>query len=165
MGAHRAGQGGAGQPRPGGVLGAVGGGGSQGAGSPPAGGREAGSHLQLGPRDPSPDPAENDAAAGRPGAPADRRRFARWPMVKLPDEVRPRGRDMSAGEAIGVLAMAYGTAAGPDDIERYYTDIRGGRPPQPEQLEELRARYSAIGNRFPLLGTTRRQAEGMVREL
>ena len=23
---------------------------------------------------------------------------------------------------IGVLVMAYGTAAGPDDIERYYTD-------------------------------------------
>ena len=30
---------------------------------------------------------------------------------------------------IGVLVMAYGTADGPDDIERYYTDIRGGRPP------------------------------------
>ena len=28
---------------------------------------------------------------------------------------------------IGVLVMAYGTASGPDDIERYYTDIRGGR--------------------------------------
>ena len=23
-----------------------------------------------------------------------------------------------------ILVMAYGTAAGPDDIERYYTDIR-----------------------------------------
>jgi hypothetical protein len=22
--------------------------------------------------------------------------------------------------------MAYGTAAGPDDVERYFTDIRGG---------------------------------------
>ena len=33
---------------------------------------------------------------------------------------------------IGVLVMAYGTASGPDDIERYYTDIRGRparRPP------------------------------------
>jgi ferrochelatase len=57
--------------------------------------------------------------------------------------------------------MAYGTAAGPDDIERYYTDIRGGRPPAPEHLEELRFRYRAIGNRFPLLDITRAQAEGL----
>jgi ferrochelatase len=66
---------------------------------------------------------------------------------------------------IGVLVMAYGTAAGPEDIERYYTDIRGGRAPSPEHLEELKARYAAIGNRFPLLETTRRQAEGLEREL
>ena len=56
---------------------------------------------------------------------------------------------------IGVLVMAYGTADGPDDIERYYTDIRGGRAPSPEHLEELRGRYAAIGNRFPLLAITR----------
>ena len=61
--------------------------------------------------------------------------------------------------------MAYGTAAGPDDIERYYTDIRGGRPPSPELLEDLRARYAAIGNRFPLLEITRRQAVALEREL
>jgi protoporphyrin/coproporphyrin ferrochelatase len=66
---------------------------------------------------------------------------------------------------IGILAMAYGTAAGPDDIERYYTDIRGGRAPSPEHLEELKSRYAAIGNRFPLLETTRRQAEGLERML
>jgi protoporphyrin/coproporphyrin ferrochelatase len=62
----------------------------------------------------------------------------------------------------GVLVMAYGTANGPDDIERYYTDIRGGRPPTPEHLEELTERYAAIGNRFPLLDITRAQAEGLV---
>lgn len=66
---------------------------------------------------------------------------------------------------IGVLVMAYGTASGPEDIERYYTDIRGGRPPTPEHLEELKARYVAIGNRFPLAGITRQQAEGIEREL
>jgi ferrochelatase len=66
---------------------------------------------------------------------------------------------------IGVLVMAYGTADGPHDIERYYTDIRGGRPPAPEQLEELRERYAAIGNRFPLMDTTRQQAEGLEQAL
>jgi protoporphyrin/coproporphyrin ferrochelatase len=65
----------------------------------------------------------------------------------------------------GVLVMAYGTASGPDDIERYYTDIRGGRTPSPEHLEELRGRYAAIGNRFPLLDTTTAQANGIVERL
>ena len=66
---------------------------------------------------------------------------------------------------IGVLVMAYGTASGPEDIERYYTDIRGGRAPSPEHLADLRARYEAIGNVFPLLDTTRVQAEGLVARL
>ena len=66
---------------------------------------------------------------------------------------------------IGVLCMAYGTAAGTDDVERYYTDIRGGRAPSPEHLAELRARYEAIGNRFPLLDVTRQQAAGLERAL
>jgi ferrochelatase len=68
-------------------------------------------------------------------------------------------------EQVGVLVMAYGTASGPEDIERYYTDIRGGRPPSPEHLAELRERYETIGNRFPLLDVTRQQAEGIEREL
>src|SRR5213592_2603390 len=62
---------------------------------------------------------------------------------------------------VGVLVMAYGTAEGPDDIERYYTDIRGGRAPSAEHLEELRSRYAAIGNRFPLLEITEAQARGL----
>ena len=66
---------------------------------------------------------------------------------------------------IGVLVMAYGTANGPEDIERYYTDIRGGRAPSPAHLADLRARYEAIGNVFPLLDTTRLQAEGLVARL
>ncbi|HJP65393.1 MAG TPA: ferrochelatase [Actinomycetota bacterium] len=66
-----------------------------------------------------------------------------------------------SADPVGLLVMAYGTASGPDDIERYYTDIRGGRPPTAEHLEELRARYAAIGNRFPLLEMTRRQAAGL----
>ena len=66
---------------------------------------------------------------------------------------------------IGVLVMAYGTASGPDDIERYYTDIRGGRTPSHEHLQALKDRYAAIGNVFPLLEITRAQAEGIVERL
>jgi ferrochelatase len=66
---------------------------------------------------------------------------------------------------VGVLVMAYGSASGPDDVERYYTDIRGGRPPSPEHLAELLERYAAIGNRYPLLDITRAQAAGLERSL
>jgi ferrochelatase len=72
---------------------------------------------------------------------------------------------VGADGPIGVLVMAYGTAGGPDDVERYYTDIRGGRAPSPEHLEELRGRYAAIGNRFPLLEITRAQAAAIEAEL
>jgi len=68
-------------------------------------------------------------------------------------------------DPIGVLVMAYGSASGPEDVERYYTDIRGGRPPSPEHLAALRDRYAAIGNRFPLLDITERQAAGLEAEL
>ncbi len=61
----------------------------------------------------------------------------------------------------GVLVMAYGTPRSLDDVERYYTDIRHGRPPAPELLEELTARYRAIGGRSPLLEITRSQANGI----
>jgi len=50
----------------------------------------------------------------------------------------------------GVVVMAYGTPATLDDIEAYYTHIRRGRPPTPEQVDELRSRYEAIGGLSPL---------------
>jgi protoporphyrin/coproporphyrin ferrochelatase len=68
-------------------------------------------------------------------------------------------------EKLGVLVMAYGTPAGLDDVERYYTDIRRGRPPEPEKLAELTARYRAIGGRSPLLEITRKQAQGIQERL
>jgi ferrochelatase len=61
--------------------------------------------------------------------------------------------------------MAYGTASGAHDIERYYTDIRGGRPPAPEALDDLKRRYAAVGNAFPLDRITREQAAALEREL
>ena len=53
--------------------------------------------------------------------------------------------------------MAYGTPASPDDVERYYTDIRRGRPPSPEQLQHLKGRYDAIGGTSPLAERTEAQ--------
>ena len=61
--------------------------------------------------------------------------------------------------------MAYGTPSGPDDVERYYTHIRHGRPPAPELLTELQDRYDAIGGISPLLATTRAQAAGIASAL
>ena len=58
---------------------------------------------------------------------------------------------------IGVLVMAYGTPTGPSDIEPYYTHIRRGRAPSPEQLTELTARYEAIGGISPLAARTEAQ--------
>ena len=49
-----------------------------------------------------------------------------------------------------VLLMAYGTPRTPAEIEPYYTDIRRGRAPTPEQLADLVARYDAIGGISPL---------------
>lgn len=66
---------------------------------------------------------------------------------------------------VGILAMAYGTPAGPDQIEAYYTHIRHGRPPTGELLTELRGRYEAIGGRSPLLEITRAQVAGLGRAL
>jgi ferrochelatase len=66
---------------------------------------------------------------------------------------------------VGLLCMSYGTARGLDDVERYYTHIRGGRPPSPEQLQELEARYRAVGGRSPLIEITEAQVRGVEREL
>lgn len=61
----------------------------------------------------------------------------------------------------GVLLMAYGTPRSLDELEAYYTHIRGGRPPSPEMIEGLVARYRAIGGLSPLLDITRRQAAAL----
>jgi protoporphyrin/coproporphyrin ferrochelatase len=56
--------------------------------------------------------------------------------------------------------MAYGSPRTEADVEAYFTDIRGGRQPSPEALEELRSRYRAIGG-SPLEEITRRQAAAL----
>ncbi|MGH2694466.1 MAG: ferrochelatase, partial [Actinomycetota bacterium] len=65
----------------------------------------------------------------------------------------------------GVLVMAYGTPASLDNVEAYYTDIRRGRAAPPDLLEDLRARYRAIGGRSPLLEITQAQSNGISQRL
>lgn len=60
-----------------------------------------------------------------------------------------------------VLLMAYGTPRTPAEIEPYYTDIRRGRPPTPELLAELVARYDAIGGISPLAARTESQRDAL----
>ena len=66
---------------------------------------------------------------------------------------------------VGVLVMSYGTPAGPEDIEEYYTHIRRGRPPTAEQLADLRRRYEAIGGISPLRSRTAAQTDAIATAL
>lgn len=58
---------------------------------------------------------------------------------------------------VGLVVMAYGTPATPDDVEAYYTHIRRGRPPTSEQLANLTMRYEALGGTSTLAARTRDQ--------
>lgn len=71
---------------------------------------------------------------------------------------------MSAHETIGVLLMAYGSPETLDDVEAYYTHIRGGRPSS-EAVEALKERYRRIGGRSPLLEISQAQAQALDRAL
>ncbi len=61
----------------------------------------------------------------------------------------------------GILVLAYGGPNKPEDIEPFYTDIRRGRPPSKELLDELTERYAMIGGSSPLLRITTDQANGI----
>lgn len=67
----------------------------------------------------------------------------------------------SPSPSVGVLVMAYGTPRTPEEIEPYYTDIRRGRPPTPEALDELVGRYAAIGGVSPLARLTEEQRDAI----
>jgi ferrochelatase len=64
-----------------------------------------------------------------------------------------------------VVLMAYGTPASAEEVEAYYTHIRRGRPPTAEQLDDLRARYDAIGGLSPLRRITRAQRDRLASAL
>lgn len=57
--------------------------------------------------------------------------------------------------------MAYGAPNSEDDIEAYLTDIRGGRKPNPDAVQDLRERYRQIGGKSPLLNITVAQASAL----
>ncbi|HZQ11055.1 MAG TPA: ferrochelatase [Anaerolineae bacterium] len=64
-----------------------------------------------------------------------------------------------------VLLMAYGSPNSLEEVEAYYTDVRGGRPPSPELLTALQARYARVGGRTPLLEITKAQADALETKL
>ncbi|HXW34675.1 MAG TPA: ferrochelatase, partial [Acidimicrobiales bacterium] len=68
---------------------------------------------------------------------------------------------MTTSRPVGVLVMAHGTPQTLDDLENFYTEIRGGRAPGNDLLGELRRRYVAIGGRSPLAEITAAQVEGL----
>jgi protoporphyrin/coproporphyrin ferrochelatase len=64
-----------------------------------------------------------------------------------------------------VLLMAHGTPASLDEMPEYLRLVRGGRPPSPELVAEMRHNYQAIGGRSPLTDITIAQAEALGRRL
>ena len=64
-----------------------------------------------------------------------------------------------------VVLMAYGTPRSKEEILPYYTDIRRGRPPTDEQLQDLTNRYEAIGGLSPLKQLTEDQRDALQDEL
>src|SRR5438067_8644210 len=59
-----------------------------------------------------------------------------------------------ASSHTAVLLMAYGSPNRLEDVEAYFTDIRGGRRPSREAVEELTARYRRVGVPTPLLAVS-----------
>jgi len=53
-----------------------------------------------------------------------------------------------------ILLMAYGSPNRLEDVEPYFTDIRGGRTPSREAVEELTSRYARVGVPTPLLAVS-----------
>ena len=68
-------------------------------------------------------------------------------------------------DRVTVVLMAYGTPHTRAEILPYYTDIRRGRPPTAEQLDDLARRYEAIGGLSPLAERTEAQRRRLLAAL
>jgi protoporphyrin/coproporphyrin ferrochelatase len=77
----------------------------------------------------------------------------------------PGGRPRAEPGTVGVLVMAHGTPQRLTDLGAFYTEIRRGHPPSPEQLSDLERRYRAIGGPSPLNAITEAQARGVATAL
>jgi protoporphyrin/coproporphyrin ferrochelatase len=64
-----------------------------------------------------------------------------------------------------VMLMAYGTPERLDQVEAYFTHIRGGRQPSPEAVRNLQERYERVGGGTPLLNITRQLANSLAATL
>lgn len=84
------------------------------------------------------------------------------PQDATPPGARAAGRTKGP---IGVVVMAYGTPGGFEEVERFYTDVRRGRPPSPEQLADLKRRYAAVGGTSALTARTTEQVDGIAAAL
>ena len=69
--------------------------------------------------------------------------------------------------SVAVVLMAYGSPERLEDVPAYYADIRGGRPIAAEHLEDLVARYRALGveEHNPLNAVTEETRFALEREL
>ncbi len=65
----------------------------------------------------------------------------------------------------GILLMAYGTPEQPDQVEEYFTHIRGGRAPGADAVASLRRRYDRVGGSTPLLRITEEVRAALESEL
>ena len=72
---------------------------------------------------------------------------------------------MTNSSRTAVMLMAYGTPRTREEILPYYTDIRRGRAPTDEQLNDLIKRYEAIGGLSPLKQLTEDQRDALQTEL
>jgi ferrochelatase len=57
--------------------------------------------------------------------------------------------------------MAHGTPSSMDEMPEYLRLVRGGRPPSPELVAEMRHNYEAVGGRSPLTELTMRQGDAL----
>jgi ferrochelatase len=65
----------------------------------------------------------------------------------------------------GVLLMAHGTPSSMDEMPEYLRLVRGGRPPSPELVAEMRRNYEAIGGKSPLTEWTLAQRDALAQRL
>jgi protoporphyrin/coproporphyrin ferrochelatase len=57
--------------------------------------------------------------------------------------------------------MAYGSPNSLDEVGEYLRQVRGGKLPAPEEVEQLRERYRQVGGQTPLLKITLAQAKAL----